>query len=100
MGVNNRKMVHARRRLDPVLAQILASIQMTADDIPPGYMTINQWAARWKLVHGQARIYIIQAISAGIMERKKFRTLTKGRLVTLDHYRHTRLSKIIKPLRS
>ena len=100
MGLNQRKMIHARRRLDPVLAEILASIQRTADAIPHGFMTIHQWAAQWKLVHGQARIYILQAIKAGIMERKKFRTLTKGRLCIIDHYRHTRLSKIIKPLRS
>ena len=93
-------MVHARRRLDPVLAEILASIQRTADDVPKGYMTINQWAARWKLVHGQARIYILQAIKAGIMERKKYRTLTKGRLCIIDHYRAIGLSKIIKSLRS
>ena len=93
-------MVHSRRRLDPVLAEILASIHKTADTIPPGFMTINQWAARWKLVHGQARIYVIQAMQAGIMERKRFRTITKGRLVLIDHYRHTRLSKNIRPLRS
>lgn len=100
MGVNRGKMVHARRRLDPVLAEILASIQMTADVVPPGFMTVSQWAARWKLVHGQARLYIIQAINAGIMERKPFRVVTKGRLTTIDHYRHTRLSKNIRPLRS
>jgi hypothetical protein len=93
-------MIHARRRLDPVLAEILSSIHKTADTIPPGYMTVSQWAAQWKLVHGQARIYILQAIHAGIMERKRFRSITKGRLILLDHYRHTRLSKKIKPLRS
>jgi hypothetical protein len=39
-------------------------------------------------------------MQAGIMERKRFRTITKGRLTLIDHYRHTRLSKNIRPLRS
>jgi hypothetical protein len=34
------------------------------------------------------------------MERKPFRIVTKGRLTTVDHYCHTRLSKNIRPLRS
>jgi hypothetical protein len=82
----NRKMVWSRTNIDETLAAVLAEIHKTAQKPDPGFFTLNQWADKWEMVHGQGRMYVHKAMKTGILVRRNFRVITQGRLLMMAHY--------------
>lgn len=75
-----------RRKADPVLSAVIAEINKSAVKPDPGFMKRDDWAKRWKMTTSQAAIYIARALKSGILVRRRFRVITKGRLRALDHF--------------
>jgi Fic family protein len=82
-------MLYTRVGNDPVLLAVMAEINRSAVKPPKGYLTRDQWAAKWKLKAGHtASIYIKKALDLGVLVKARYRVLIgkTGRLRTLDHY--------------
>jgi hypothetical protein len=59
MPKSRKKMLYTRVGNDPVLLAVMAEINRSAVKPPKGYLTRDQWAAKWKLKAGHtASIYI------------------------------------------
>ena len=74
------------RKTDPILAAVLAEINKSAVRPDPGFMKRDDWAKQWKLTTSQAAIYLARAVKSGILEVRRFRVITNGRLRLLDHF--------------
>jgi hypothetical protein len=84
---NKRKMLHARASLDPILAAVLSEIHKTAEKPGPGFLTRQQWMKKWGFkCHAHTGKYIEKAIKMGLLISRKYRVLSCGRLVLLEHY--------------
>jgi len=83
---SKHKMVWARKSIDPILQQVMAEIHKTADKPAKGFLTRGEWSKRWKLVHGQANIYLRKAIASGLLEQRTYRIVTHGRLLRMPHF--------------
>lgn len=78
------KMIH--RVDDAVLKAVLAEIHKGAETVPPGFLTIAQWGKRWNRTKTQTTRYIELALKGGILIEKRFRIVTKNRLMKVSHY--------------
>jgi hypothetical protein len=84
---NKRKMLYTRASLDPILAAVLAEIHKTAEKPAPGFMTRQGWMLKWGFkCHAHTGSYIRKAIKMGLLIARRYRILTKGRLVVVEHY--------------
>ena len=81
-----KKMAYRRKLTDPVLAAVIAEINMSAVKPDPGFMKMDDWAERWQMTNSQASIYIKRAVASGILVVRRYRVITNGRLRVLDHY--------------
>jgi hypothetical protein len=89
MPKSRKKMLYTRVGNDPVLLAVMAEINRSAVKPPKGYMTRDQWAAKWKLKAGHtASIYIKKAMDIGALVKARYRVLIgkSNRLRTVDHY--------------
>jgi Fic family protein len=89
MTASRQKMLYTRVGNDPVLLAVMAEINRSAVKPPKGYLTRDQWAAKWKLKSGHtASIYLAQALKIGVLVKARYRILIgdSGRLRTVDHY--------------
>jgi hypothetical protein len=89
MAKCKKKMLYTRVGNDPVLLAVMAEINKSAVKPPKGFLTRDQWAAKWKLKAGHtAMIYIRKALSIGALVKARYRVHIgkSGRLRTLDHY--------------
>ena len=89
MAKSKKRMLYTRVGNDPVLLAVMAEINRSAVKPPKGYMTRDQWAAKWKLKAGHtASIYIKKALDLGVLVKARYRILIgeSGRLRTVDHY--------------
>jgi len=85
--MKDKKLVWARKSVDPILAAVLAEIHKSAQRPDEGFLTREQWTAKWKLKSmGQAYIYIQKAVEAGILIRRDYRIISKGRLLKMAHF--------------
>jgi hypothetical protein len=75
-----------RRNDDAILSAVLAEINKSAVNPDPGFMKREAWFKKWKLSQAQGRIYLTKAVKMGILEIRRFRVITNGRLRALDHY--------------
>ena len=81
------KMLYARSNVDPILKAVMAAIHQTAEKPPKGFLTRQQWMHKWGFnCQAHAGEYIRKAIEIGKLEQRKYRVLTKGRLVVMAHY--------------
>jgi Fic family protein len=62
----------SRRKLDPLLAVVMAAIHRKPEAVPPGYHTIDQWAKRWDVSRTMATKYIHKAVEIGLMDKKSY----------------------------
>jgi Fic family protein len=89
MTVSKKKMMYARAGTDPILLAVMAEINKSAVKPPKGFLTRDQWAAKWgvKAAH-TASIYINKAVKLGVLVKARYRILTGtgGRLRAVDHY--------------
>ena len=89
MPKSKKKMLYTRVGNDPVLLAVMAEINRSAVKPPKGFLTRDQWAAKWKLKAGHtASIYIKKALDLGVLVKARYRILIgkSGRLRTVDHY--------------
>lgn len=63
------------------------AISRKAEVVPPGWLTSNQWAAKWKLSGTQARCLLGSGLELGLVERRKFRVQNGRRVCLVPHYR-------------
>jgi hypothetical protein len=83
-----------RRHTDPLLVRVLAALNSRADEIPPGYKTIDQWATDWKVARTTASKVVHKAVEMGEMDSKKFMATCRkdARPYPVAHFR-----KVVKP---
>jgi hypothetical protein len=89
MPKSRKKMLYTRVGNDPVLLAVMAEINRSAVKPPKGFLTRDQWAAKWKLKAGHtASVYIKKAMSIGALVKARYRILIgkTGRLRAVDHY--------------
>jgi Fic family protein len=89
MPKSRKKMLYTRVGNDPVLLAVMAEINRSAVKPPKGYLTRDQWAAKWKLKAGHtASIYIKKAMDIGALVKARYRILIgkSNRLRAVDHY--------------
>ena len=89
MPKSRKKMLYTRVGNDPVLLAVMAEINRSAVKPPKGYLTRDQWAAKWKLKAGHtASIYIKKAMDIGALVKVRYRVLIgkSNRLRAVDHY--------------
>jgi hypothetical protein len=89
MAKSRKKMLYTRVGNDPVLLAVMAEINRSAVKPPKGYLTRDQWAAKWKLKAGHtASIYIKKAMDIGALVKARYRILIgkSNRLRAVDHY--------------
>ena len=89
MAKSRKRMLYTRVGNDPVLLAVMAEINRSAVKPPKGYLTRDQWAAKWKLKAGHtASIYIKKALDLGVLVKARYRILIgkTGRIRTVDHY--------------
>lgn len=85
--MKSKKLVWAQKSIDPTLAAVLAEIHKTAQRPEKGFLTREQWAAKWKLKSmGQAYIYIKKGVQSGILVRRDYRIISKSRLLKMAHF--------------
>ena len=65
------------KKVDPLLAQVMAAIHRKVDAVPEGFRTIDEWAKRWGISRTQATKYVHKAVEMGLMETKKFLILCR-----------------------
>jgi hypothetical protein len=89
MAKSRKRMLYTRVGNDPVLLAVMAEINRSAVKPPKGYLTRDQWAAKWKLKAGHtASIYIKKAMDIGALVKVRYRILIgkSNRLRAVDHY--------------
>jgi hypothetical protein len=87
MSQKGQKLLYTRVGADPVLKAVMADIHMQAVQADKGFMTRAQWAAKWNLAaNHQASLYVDRAVKIGVLVKKRFRVITKGRMRLLDHF--------------
>lgn len=84
--MRGKKLLYTRASRDPILRAVIAEINKSAVKPDPGFMRLEDWGKKWDLVDSQAAVYIKIAIKKGIMECRKFRVVTNGRLMMMKHY--------------
>ena len=83
---NARILTSRKGRIDPMLAAILSEIHKTAEKPAKGFLTKNEWAAKWDIHRSQASRYIQQALKTGMMVPKSYRIMLKGRMTKMVHF--------------
>ena len=79
-------MVWGRKNMDPILKAVLAEIHKSAQPADKGFYMTSYWCKRWNLTGAQTLCYIRRAVESGILEKRKFRVVTCGRLQMMAHY--------------
>ena len=86
MSKRGQKLLYSRVGNDPVLKAVMADIHMKAVQPDKGFLTREQWATKWNLAaNHQASLYVDRAVKIGVLVKKRFRVITKGRMRLLDH---------------
>jgi len=78
--------LRARILSDATLNLILGEINKSVDIVPKGYLTEDQWSAKWKYTRTNTKRYLRVALEAGILVRKDIRIVTKSRRRLMAHY--------------
>jgi hypothetical protein len=87
MSRRKKKLLYTRIGTDPVLRAVMADIHRQAVQPDKGFLTREQWATKWGLAaNHQASLYVDRAVKIGILVKKQFRVITKGRMRLLDHF--------------
>jgi hypothetical protein len=87
MSKKGQKLLYSRVGADPILKAVMADIHMQAVQADKGFLTRAEWAAKWNLAaNHQASIYVDRAVKIGVLVKKRFRVITKGRMRLLDHF--------------
>jgi len=87
MSQKGKKLLYTRVGADPVLKAVMADIHMQAVQADKGFLTRAEWAKKWNLAaNHQASLYVDRAVKIGVLVKKRFRVITKGRMRLLDHF--------------
>ena len=87
MSSRGQKLLYSRIGNDPILKAVMADIHKKAVQPDKGFLTREQWAKKWGLAaNHQAALYVDRAVKIGILVKKQFRVITKGRMRVLDHF--------------
>ena len=87
MSRKGKKLLYTRYGSDPVLRAVMADIHMKAVQPDKGFLTREQWAKKWGLAaNHQASLYVDRAVKIGVLVKRQFRVITKGRMRLLDHF--------------
>ena len=89
MTISRKRMLYTRVGNDPVLLAVMAEINRSAVKPPKGFLTRDQWAAKWQVKASHtAGMYIAKALKMGVLVKARYRILTGkgGRLRAIDHY--------------
>lgn len=87
MSRKGDKLLYNRIGNDPVLKAVLADIHKTAVKPDPGFLTREQWALKWAMGSNHtASVYLERALKIGVLVKRRFRIVTKGRLRLVDHF--------------
>lgn len=57
------------------------------EPVPKGWHTLAALAEKWRKSASRTAEILRQAQAAGLVERKEFKLLSKGRMVPVPHYR-------------
>jgi hypothetical protein len=58
-----------------------------ADKVPPGWLTVRQWAKRWKLTENHAGTLLSSGVRTKKVLCRSFRIISGSRLYPVPHYR-------------
>lgn len=87
MTKSKNRLLYGRMGDDPVLQAVMADIHKKVGIPPKGYMTREQWANKWKInTHDSAKYYIDRALRLGVLQMKRVRIVTKGRIRLMNLY--------------
>jgi len=89
MTISRKRMLYTRVGNDPILLAVMAEINRSAVKPPKGFLTRDQWAAKWQVKASHtAGMYIAKALKMGVLVKARYRILTGkgGRLRAIDHY--------------
>ena len=87
MSRKGQKLLYSRVGSDPVLKAVMADIHRQAVQADKGFLTRAEWATKWNLAaNHQASLYVDRAVKIGVLVKKRFRVITKGRMRILDHF--------------
>jgi len=83
------------KKVDPLLAQVMAAIHRKIDAVPEGFRTIDDWAKHWGVSRTMATKYVHKGVEIGLMETKKYLTLCRkdARPYPTAHYREVKPPK-------
>jgi hypothetical protein len=70
-----------------LLAIIMSEINQTAEKIPKGFLSADQWGKRWNVTHNHAYIILRKGIKSGVIEMKRFRTSNGRCCKPMKYYR-------------
>lgn len=69
------------------LSVLAAAGKQTADEVPPGFKTINQIVKETGKSHSQTNRYVREALKLGLIERLKLKVPVGEKLYPTPHYR-------------
>ena len=83
------------KKIDPLLAQVMAAIHNRVDAVPEGFRTLEQWAKHWGVARSSATTYVHKAMELGLMEKKRFTVSSRAdsRAYPTDHFREKSKAK-------
>jgi len=62
------------------------SVKSVEDPIPPGFLSVRQWAEKWKLSEVQTQRLLSDGIEGGFVTMKKLRVNVGRRIYPVPHY--------------
>lgn len=57
------------------------------EPVPAGWLTVRQWAAKWKLAPSYANALLGNGVRQKKVRRRTFRVISGARLMPIPHYR-------------
>lgn len=71
---------------DDVLKAIVSEIHNRAEKAPPGFLSLDEWEARWKCKRSCAKRYLNIGVKMGLLKRIELRRLNAGFIRRAPYY--------------
>ena len=71
---------------DDVLKAIISEIHNRAEKAPPGFLSLDEWEARWKCKRSCAKRYLNIGVKMGLLDRIELRRLNAGFVRRAPYY--------------
>ena len=95
-----RRMAIANLRPNELLQAIQRVRLKKEDEIPEGWLTLNEWGEVWKKSKTATGFLLQKAVAAGLMEVQKFNRYAGKELRSIKHYRQATATNRGSPVRT